>query len=353
MVTSPKDAAHRAPKKYVPVSRTAMTVTLATAAAGSVALLPTAEADPNANINDVKAQVDKLHQEAEQAAEAYNEANTSLADLQHKVDQLQARITAEQGSLDSARSSLGGLAAAQYESGGMDTTLELMLNQSPDTFLQQATAMAQVTDGKMATMRTAAEIQRQLNQDKASAGDELTQLAKTRTVMGQQKSDIDAKEKQAKNLLDQLTASQRTQYNKLVGGTNSSSGDVSKSVISNLPVPSDPRAAIAVAFAKAQVGKPYIWAAAGPNAYDCSGLTMAAWGKAGVGMAHGSRDQYAAFPKVSRSQLEPGDLVLFYSDMHHIGIYVGNGIVVHAGNPQSGVQYIPMNEMPAVGFVRP
>lgn len=353
MVTSPKEAAHRAPKKYVPVSRTAMTVTLATAAAGSVALLPTAEADPAANINDVKAQVDKLHQEAEQASEAYNEANTSLADLQHKVDQLQARITAEQGSLDSARSSLGGLAAAQYESGGMDTTLELMLNQSPDTFLQQATAMAQVTDGKMATMRTAAEIQRQLNQDKASAGDELAQLAKTRTLMAQQKSDIDAKEKQAKNLLDQLTSSQRAQYNTLVGGSNSSSGGVSKSVINNLPIPSDARAAIAVAFAKNQIGKPYIWAAAGPNAYDCSGLTMAAWGKAGVAMAHGSRDQYAAFPKVSESQLEPGDLVLFYSDMHHIGIYVGNGMVIHAGNPQSGVQYIPMREMPAVGFVRP
>lgn len=353
MVTSPKEAAHRAPKKYVPVSRTAMTVTLATAAAGSVALLPTAEADPNANINDVKAQVDKLHQEAEQASEAYNEANTSLSDLQHKVDQLQARITAEQSSLNSARSALGGLAAAQYESAGVDSTLQLMLTQSPDQYLQQATAMAQVTDGKKATMASAAEIQRQLNQDKASASDQLAMLAKTRTVMAQQKSDIDTKEQQAQNLLDQLTASQRQQYNRMVATSNSSSSGVSQSVINNLPVPSDPRAAIAVAFAKAQVGKPYIWAAAGPNAYDCSGLTMAAWGKAGVGMAHGSRDQYAAFPKVSESQLEPGDLVLFYSDMHHIGIYVGNDMVVHAGSPSSGVQYIPMNEMPATGFVRP
>lgn len=350
MVTSPKEAAHRAPKKYVPVSRTAMTVTLATAAAGSVALLPTAEADPNANINDVKAQVDKLHQEAEQASEAYNEANTSLSDLQHKVDQLQSRITAEQGSLDSARGALGGLAAAQYESGGIDSALQLMLTQSPDQYLQQATSLAQVTDSKKATMSSAAEIQRQLNQDKASASDELAMLAKTRTVMGQQKADIDAKEKQAKDLLNQLTATQRAQYNRMVSNSNSG---VSKSTISNLPVPTDARAAIAVAFAKAQVGKPYIWAAAGPNAYDCSGLTMAAWGKAGVAMAHGSRDQYAAFPKVSKSQLQPGDLVLFYSDMHHIGIYVGNGMVIHAGNPTSGVQYIPMNEMPAVGFVRP
>ena len=352
MVTSPKEAAHRAPKKYVPVSRTAMTVTLATAAAGSVALLPTAEADPNANVNDVKAQVDKLHAEAEQAAEAYNEANMSLADLQHKVDQLQARITAEQGSLESARSSLGGLAAAQYVDGGVDSTLELMLQQSPDNYLQQATMLAEVTEGKQATMRSAAEIQRQLSQDKASAGDELALLAKTRTLMGQQKADIDAKEQQAQSLLDSLTASQRAQYNRIV--SNGNGGNVSKTVINNLPIPSDARAAIAVAFAKAQVGKPYIWAAAGPNAYDCSGLTLAAWGKAGVMMSHGSRDQYAEFPKVySESQLQPGDLVMFYSDMHHVGIYVGNGMVIHAGNPESGVQYIPINEMPVSGMVRP
>ena len=104
-----------------------------------------------------------------------------------------------------------------------------MLNQSPDNYLQQATAMAQMTDGKMATMRTAAEIQRQLNQDKSSAGDELAQLAKTRTLMAQQKSDIDAKEQQAQNLLDQLTASQRAQYNTLVGTNTSSSTSPSRS----------------------------------------------------------------------------------------------------------------------------
>src|SRR4051812_14706440 len=191
MVTSPREAAHRAPKKYVPVSRTAVTVTLATAAAGSVALLPSANADPNENINDVKAQVDKLHEQAEQATEAFNQAGGRLNDLQRKVDQLQARISAEQNSLNSARSSLGGLAAAQYESGGVDTTLQLMLQQSPDNYLQQATTLSRITDDKMATMRNASEIQRQLGQDKAAATDELAQLARTRALMAQQKADIE------------------------------------------------------------------------------------------------------------------------------------------------------------------
>ncbi|GAA1997997.1 C40 family peptidase [Catenulispora subtropica] len=349
MVTSPKEAAHRAPKKYVPVSRTAVTVTLATAAAGSVALLPTAaQADPNESVTDVKAQVDKLHDEAEKATEAYNDASTRLNDLQHKVDQLQARITAEQNSLTGARSSLGGLAAAQYENGGVDTTLQLMLMQSPDNYLQQATTLSRITDDKMATMRNAAEIQRQLNQDKVSASDELAQLAKTRALMAQQKADIESKEQAAKDLLNRLTAAQRLQYNRMVATNN-----VPASTIKNLPVPSDPRAAIAVQFAKAQLGKPYVWGAAGPNAYDCSGLTMAAWGKAGVSMEHGSRAQYAAFPKVAKSALQPGDLVLYYNDMHHVGIYVGNGTIIHAANPSSPIEYAPIDLMPAVGFVRP
>ncbi|GAA2054903.1 C40 family peptidase [Catenulispora yoronensis] len=348
MVTSPKEAAHRAPKKYVPVSRTAVTVTLATAAAGSVALLPTANADPNENVNDVKAQVDKLHEQAEQASEAYNDASARLNDLQHKVDQLQARITAEQNSLNGARSSLGGLAAAQYEGGGVDTTLQLMLMQSPDSYLQQATMLSRITDDKMATMRNAAELQRQLNQDKTTASDGLAELAKTRNLMAQQKADIDAKEKAAKDLLGRLTAAQRLQYNRMVATTS-----VPAATVKNLPVPTDARAAIAVAFAKAQLGKPYVWGASGPNAYDCSGLTMAAWAKAGVKMEHGSRAQYADFPKVSRSQLQPGDLVLYYSDMHHVGIYVGNNTIIHAANPSSPIEYASVDLMPIAGYVRP
>ena len=191
MVTSPKEAAHRAPKKYVPVSRTAMTVTLATAAAGSVALLPTAEADPNANINDVKAQVDKLHEQAEQASEAYDQAATNLAALQTKVNQIQARITAEQTQLTNAQSSLGSLAAAQYRAGGVDNSLELMLSAAPDAYLQQATALNEVSNHSAASMKTAQEIKRQLDQDKAQASADLQQVQKTRDEMAQNKSAID------------------------------------------------------------------------------------------------------------------------------------------------------------------
>jgi cell wall-associated NlpC family hydrolase len=106
------------------------------------------------------------------------------------------------------------------------------------------------------------------------------------------------------------------------------------------PPPSS-RAAVAVAYARAQLGKPYVFATAGPNTFDCSGLTMAAWRAAGVSMAHYSGSQATAFPRVSWSQLQPGDIVVFYSDWHHVGLYVGGGTMIHA--PQTGdvVKYAP------------
>ncbi len=93
-------------------------------------------------------------------------------------------------------------------------------------------------------------------------------------------------------------------------------------------------AATAVAFARAQLGKPYVFATSGPNSFDCSGLTMAAWAAAGVRMPHYSGSQATMFPKVSWEQLQPGDIVVFYSDLHHVGLYIGGGMMIHA--PQTG-----------------
>lgn len=122
-------------------------------------------------------------------------------------------------------------------------------------------------------------------------------------------------------------ASQNTQ-------TKNSNGNVSKDLPANLPAPS-PKAAVAIEFARQQLGKPYKWAAVGPDSYDCSGLTRAAWGAAGISMPHYSGAQYAMFPKVPESMLEPGDLVFRGAGgSQHVGLYIGNGLMIAA--PQTG-----------------
>ena len=100
------------------------------------------------------------------------------------------------------------------------------------------------------------------------------------------------------------------------------------------PPPASGRGAQAVAFARAQLGKPYVFAAAGPDAFDCSGLTMAAWRSAGVSMDHYSGSQATHFPKVGWDQLQPGDILVFYADFHHVGLYIGGGQMIHA--PHTG-----------------
>jgi cell wall-associated NlpC family hydrolase len=108
----------------------------------------------------------------------------------------------------------------------------------------------------------------------------------------------------------------------------------------------------AVGYAKAQVGDSYVYGAAGPDAFDCSGLTMMAWQQAGVRLPHSSSAQYAGGQHISESELQPGDLVFYYSPISHVGIYIGDGQTVSALNPGSGVQVSGLHDMPYAGAAR-
>lgn len=120
-----------------------------------------------------------------------------------------------------------------------------------------------------------------------------------------------------------------------------------------LPGKPSPRAALAVAYAIEQLGKPYVFAAAGPDTFDCSGLTMMAWRQAGVSMAHFAATQFEQFPRVSVDALEPGDLVFFYPTIHHVGIYIGGGKMIHAPHTGDVVRVSSIFRTNLVGAVRP
>ncbi|MBO1417483.1 C40 family peptidase, partial [Streptomyces sp. FH025] len=119
--------------------------------------------------------------------------------------------------------------------------------------------------------------------------------------------------------------------------------------------PATGRAADAVKFAYAQLGKPYVWGATGPGSFDCSGLTGAAWKAAGVSLPRVSQDQWNAGQRISRADLQPGDLVFFYSDLHHVGIYIGDGKMIHAPRTGKNVEILPIDSMdgPFMGGTRP
>jgi cell wall-associated NlpC family hydrolase len=108
-----------------------------------------------------------------------------------------------------------------------------------------------------------------------------------------------------------------------------------------------------VRFAYAQIGKPYGWGSAGPNAYDCSGLTSAAWRVAGVRLPHNAARQWYAVTRISRAELRPGDLVFYYNSIQHVGMYVGGGRIVHAPTFGEAVRVERMGYAPILGYGRP
>jgi cell wall-associated NlpC family hydrolase len=167
------------------------------------------------------------------------------------------------------------------------------------------------------------------------------QVAETQKKLAAEKATADKLLAEAQNLLGDLKAEERESI--------LSRGDV------RVPsdVPASGRAAAAISYAMAQVGKAYVYGAAGPSAFDCSGLTMMAWAQAGVALPHSSSAQYSSGPHVAESDLQPGDLVFYYSPISHVGMYIGNGMIVNAENPGSGIRVTSLHAMPYVGAVRP
>ena len=209
----------------------------------------------------------------------------------------------------------------------------------------------------------------QLAADKLVAKQQAATLAQIRADMSAKKQAIDAKVAEAQHLLNSLKADERRKLEaRQAAARAAAAAEANRASQANRSsrdnrgptggsygsgVAPSGRAAGAVAFALAQVGKAYVYAATGPNAYDCSGLTMAAYRSVGVYLPHQSGAQYGSGRHVSLSDLRPGDLVFYYSPIHHVAMYIGGGRIVHAANPSAGVRIDSLYSMPVIGAVRP
>ena len=296
-------------------------------------------ADPS--INDVKAKADKLYHEAEIASEHYNLAKQQMAKAQARLQALDDDLTRQQGKVDVIRQQVAAAVVAQYQGQALSSTTQVLLSGNPDKFLDQLTTVSQYNDQRSQLMADFAVQAKQLQMRKEAAQRELAQIAATKKKLAADKADIDKKAADAKALLNTLQA-------RALAEASRSGGRIPMSAI-----PASGRAAVAVRFAMAQIGKPYVYGGSGPNSYDCSGLTMAAWGHAGVSLPHSSSAQQGYGTPVSASQLQPGDLVFYYQPASHVGIYIGNGMIVNAENPSAGIRTTGLYSMPYSGAVRP
>ena len=306
----------------------------------TIALSPgTGAADPDLTIDEVQARVDALYEEAEIATERAHEITLEVQDAQRRLAALREQIKKQEREFAGLREVLADVAADMYASGGIDASMQMMLSASPEEFLSQAQSLDQVMRSQDADLRRAETASLLLEQNKLRADQELERLRDLQAEAQKQKTAANDKLAEAQELLSRLKAEERQRLARIEQRQAAASTPSRSTSTTSVPSYSDGsgRGASAAAYARAQVGKPYVFGAAGPSAFDCSGLTMAAWAQAGVGLPHAASQQYAMTARVDSGSLVPGDLVFFYSTLHHVGIYVGGGMFVHAANPGDGV----------------
>ncbi|WP_049566127.1 NlpC/P60 family protein [Streptomyces sp. SBT349] len=339
-------ASHRRPKQP---SRARMTLFGATAAAATVAIsTQTAQAEPGQSIDEVQEEVDRLYEEVGSATDEYNGAQEREDELQEEVESLQDATARGQQELNDLRSSLGSVASAQYRNGGVDPSVQLFLSSDPDAYLDQASTLDQVSGKQAETLRLIEDRQRTLDQQRDEAGDRLAELEEVRGELEDRKDEIQGKLSDAQDLLNQLTAEEQAQIAaeeaaEAAEAADRASRDGGRAVLDGTGS-SYGEAALSAAAGK--IGSPYVWGATGPSSFDCSGLTSWAFSQAGVSLPRTSQAQAGMGTALGMSELAPGDLVFYYSDLHHVGIYAGNGQIIHSPRPGSSVEYLGVDVMP-------
>lgn len=340
-------ASHRRPK---PPSRTRVTVFGATAAATVALSSQAAHAETKEQVQE---RVDELHHEAAIATEEWNGAKEREEALQEEVETLQDSAARGQEELNELRSGLGSIAAAQYRTGGLDPSVQLFLSGDPDAYLERASTLSQVSGKQAETLQLIESKQRTLSQQRDEATEKLAELEETRDELKDRKDTIQGKLSEAQSLLNQLTEEERAAIAAAeaeeAAAAQAEAERANRSGSDGRPVldgSGSARGQSALSAGATKVGSPYQWGATGPNSFDCSGFVSWSYSQAGVTLPRTSQAQANAGTRVSESQLAPGDIVLFYGDLHHVGIYAGNGQVLHSPGTGKYVEYTGLHTMP-------
>ncbi|MEU9126757.1 NlpC/P60 family protein [Kitasatospora sp. NPDC048540] len=330
----------------------ATTTALGVTVAGSARALPGPPAEPVAK-QDVKAQVDRLYDEAEQASQRFEAAQEYQQRLQSETSALQDQVATGQEDLNRLRQDLAALAGAEYRAGGMDPGVRLMLDSDPDAYLAGARALDQAAQRQNDTLRLVLDRQRRLDQRRSEVGAKLAELEEVRRALAQSRSEVRGRLAKAQRLLNSLGSAERARMvaDDARAAEQRATRGTDRIDLGDQP-PSSGRAAAALAAAVSKIGSPYVYGSTGPRTFDCSGLMYWSWRQAGVTLPRTSQAQAFAGQRISLGEARPGDLVIFYNDMHHVGMYAGGGVVVHAPYPGARVRYESVNAMPVSGVVR-
>ena len=291
-----------------------------------------AAAEPSAS--ELTQQITKASGNLEKVVESYNKLREEIKATRTAESAVAARLTPLQKSMSDAETRIGELAVVAYKTGELGAASAL-LDGGSDAFLSRLVALDRLAQDRKAEVDTFVTTRDSLTAEHA-------RLDAARVKQEAQAKELAARKKQIEADLDKLYEMREEAY-----GSATSSGSSYSGTIPSV----SGKAGIAVRYAYNAIGTPYVWAAEGPNGYDCSGLTLAAWRAAGKSLPHNAAMQWDVVAHIGRGSLQPGDLV-FYSGLGHVALYVGSGKVIHAPTFGESVKLSSVDMMSPYGYGR-
>ncbi|MFD3698479.1 NlpC/P60 family protein [Streptomyces sp. NPDC058646] len=307
------------------------------------------------SLEQVRKEIDDLYRQAGTATDAYNLAASEAKAQSDKIVEIARLVVAGKERIATLKSRAGAAARAQYRSGGLPPGARLALSESPNKYLDGADRLRQ---GQKAASDMLSELDRtqtDLEQYARDASAEWEKLEADRIKQEDAKKQVEAKIKAAEDLENKLEAEEKARLIQLEQDAQyrAQTAWLSTGAMKDVKGVATDAGKTAVQYATAQIGKPYVWGAEGPGSFDCSGLTSQAWRAAGKGIPRTSQEQLRLLPKVALKDMRPGDLIIYFDDASHVGMYVGDGAMVHAPRPGRNVTMAGAGSMPIKAVVRP
>lgn len=293
------------------------------------------------SVSEIESQINDAWNKLEPLVEQYNKVHSELAENRKKSDKLTKKIRPLQIEVGLSMARVGAVSSALYRHGPASKLAALLEAGSPEDFADKLVIINELGRRQAATVQHAAELVAKYNAEKQP-------LDKLIATEAKQDADLADRKKAIENQMASLQKLRREVY-----GDSGNAGAI-EPVACPYVVTTGP-GAIAAKTACAQIGKPYVWAADGPSSFDCSGLTLYAWKAAGVTLRHYTGWQWEDTRPISRDDLQPGDLVFYFSTHHHVSIYVGGDWVVHAPTTGDVVRMTRLSNpyLPIAGYRRP
>ena len=306
-------------------------------------------------LENVRADVDGLYRQAESATDAYNLARERQTRQEKSIVKIARAVVASQKEMTGLRERAGAVARAQYRGGGMPPEVRLLLGGDPGAFLDDFALARKGEKAARGLMNRLERTREALDRYAASASHEWERLDRSRAKKAAAKKEITEKLARARRLESRLEAGGRDRLRQLQEKRDRSSQAkwLKTGILREVGGRSSAVGRRAIDFATAQIGKAYVWGAVGPDGYDCSGLTQRAWASVGRAIPRTSQEQWRLLPKVDTARMRPGDLVIYFKDASHVGMYVGDGAIVHAPRPGRRITLAGAGSMPILGVVRP